>query len=173
MAKILLTWLLLSIGVCLYSNSHANEDISVNNREYQLKTAYLLHFAELTEWPELKPVTICLEGSSALRTYLPILEGMKVNNNAVHVIVGEYRPNNDCRILFLSELTALTKPIREQAKIRHILLVSDAENFAVNGGMIQFSLRDNKLKLVVNLSSVKDAGLKLSSKLLRMAEILE
>jgi hypothetical protein len=39
--------------------------------------------------------------------------------------------------------------------------------------MIEFTLRDNKLRLVVNLVSVKLAGLKLSSKLLRMAEILE
>jgi hypothetical protein len=73
----------------------------------------------------------------------------------------------------LSELTLLTKALLQQAKTQHILLVSDAENFAAQGGMIQFSLRDNKLKLVVNLNSVKQANLKLSSKLLRMAEILE
>jgi hypothetical protein len=52
-------------------------------------------------------------------------------------------------------------------------LVGDVENFANHGGMVQFTLRDNRLKLVVNLAAVKSAELKLSSKLLRMAEIIE
>jgi len=67
----------------------------------------------------------------------------------------------------------LSKAVSEYARIRHVLLVSDVEDFARRGGMVQFTLRDNKLKLVVNLPAVRDAGLKLSSKLLRMAEIVQ
>ena len=162
--------MLLTIGVCAKS---AALESGMVNPEYQLKTAYLFHFAELTDWPELKPVTICLEGSSPLRDYLPALEGQKVNSFMVHVILGKYSSIADCKILILSETNALTKPLLEQAKSHHVLLVSDDDNFADHGGMIQFTLRDKKLKLVVNISSVKEAGLKLSSKLLRMAEILE
>lgn len=163
--------------VCLASTCLLNQSLALENeaikREHQLKTVYLLHFAELTEWPELAPTTICLEGDSPLQTYLPALQDQKVNNMALRVMLNQQQPFENCQILVLSELAALTKPLLEQAKNRHILLVSDADDFAASGGMIQFTLRDNKLKLVVNLSSVKQANLKLSSKLLRMAEILE
>ena len=143
------------------------------NREYQLKTAYLFHFAELAEWPEPSPVTICMQGDSPLRAYLPVLEGKQIDNTSIHIKLGSPTSLYDCQIVFLSDLEALSKSMLEQARKYHVLLVSDAEGFARKGGMIQFTLRDNKLKLVVNLRSVKQAGLKLSSKLLRMAEILE
>lgn len=172
MTRQLLKSLLLCIGICLSGQNLAQQS-EVDKSEYRLKTVYLFHFAELTEWPKASPPSICLLGHSPLEAYLPALQGQKVHNVALTVILSPQQPSEDCRILVLAELAALTKPLLEQAKIRHILLVSDAEHFAEQGGMIQFSLRDNKLKLVVNLNSVKQANLKLSSKLLRMAEILE
>ncbi len=159
-------------SLCLSGQSLAQQN-DIGKSEYQLKTVYLLHFAELTEWPEATAISICLLGNSPLEAYLPALQGQKVHNMALRVILDQQQPIENCQILVLAELSALTKALLEQAKTQHILLVSDAENFAAQGGMIQFSLRDNKLKLVVNLNSVKQASLKLSSKLLRMAEILE
>ena len=50
---------------------------------------------------------------------------------------------------------------------------ADASSEADVRSMVQFALRENKLKLIINLPAVKQADLKLSSKLLRMAEILE
>ncbi len=163
--------LFLCLGACVYCRCWGLES-DVARREYQLKTAYIFHFAELTEWPALLPTTICVMGGSPLSTYLPALEGHQVNHLELRVMLAP-PAIDECRILFLGDSAALTQPLLQQAIDRHILLVSDAENFAVTGGMIQFTLRDNRLKLVVNLNSVRQAGLKLSSKLLRMAEILE
>ena len=172
MLKTLFAFFLLSIGLGLYNNSRA--DSGIINREYQLKTAYLFHFAELTEWPSASSVlTICTEGDTPLNAYLPLLEGKRVHDRTVHVMPGDSPPIDQCQILFISESVPLSNTVLESAASRHVLLVSDANDFAKNGGMIQFALRNNRLKLVVNLSSVKQAGLKLSSKLLRMAEILE
>ncbi len=145
----------------------------VINREFQLKTVYLFHFAELAEWPSPLPVTVCLQGSNPLRNYLPALEGQLIDGNPVHILLDQQTDLSACRILFLSDIEAITPALSEQAHTRHVLLVSDVEGFAEKGGMVQFTLRDNKLKLVINLSAVKQAGLKFSSKLLRMAEILE
>lgn len=144
------------------------------NREFQLKTVYLFHFAELAEWPSSSlPVTVCLQGSSPIRNYLPALEGQLIDGNPVHILLDRQNDLSACRILFLSDIEALTPALSERASTQHVLLVSDVEGFAKKGGMVQFTLRDNKLKLVINLSAVKQAGLKFSSKLLRMAEILE
>lgn len=142
-------------------------------REYQLKTAYLLHFAELAEWPVSLPINICLQGSSPLRDYLPALDGQLINGLTIHIQSEVQTDFGDCRILFLSNSEELTHSLRELAKTRHILLVSDADNFIEQGGMVQFTLRNNKLKFLINLPETKLANIKLSSKLLRMAEILE
>lgn len=172
MTKTLLKLLLLSFSLYLPSVCSSEENAAIS-REYQLKTAYLFHFAELAEWPNVSQMTICLQGNSPLRLYLPVLEGQEVDNKIVHILLDSVFSLEQCRILFLSDLDALSQTVLMQAKTHHVLLVSDVEQFARLGGMIQFTLRDNKLKLIVNLASVKAAGLRLSSKLLRMAEILE
>lgn len=143
------------------------------SREFQIKTAYLFHFVELTEWPNASDITICLRGNSQLSQFLPALEGRSNAGHVVHVKVLADDNQEHCQIVFLSHGETMTPSLLEQAKTQHILLVSDAENFARNGGMLQFALRDNKVKLLVNLHAVKAAGLKLSSKLLRLAEIIE
>lgn len=150
----------------------ADDNVSLN-REYQLKTVYLFHFAELAQWPQDGDIAICLLGASPLSPYLPALEGRQIASHVVHVKAYESAGREPCQIVFLSDNQLMTPALTEQAKAEHILLVGDGEDFAHNGGMLQFTLRDNKLKLLINLSVVKAAGLKLSSKLLRMAEILE
>jgi hypothetical protein len=172
MAMLAIKFLLLTISVWLAGLATANE-ANVINREYQLKTAYLFHFAELTTWPAPGPVTICLQGQNPLRNYMPALEGQQINGKAVHLDLDDKPDINRCSILVLSDIASLTPSLQDQAKTQHILLVGDVDNFADNGGMVQFTLRDNKLKLMVNLATVKSADLKLSSKLLRMAEIIE
>lgn len=148
-------------------------DNSLLNRENQLKAAYLFHFAELAEWPEGSDIAICLRGDNALGHYLPALQGRRIAGRTVNVKLLDQGNMEDCQILFLGADQQLTEAIVDQARREHILLVGDSENFAHSGGMLQFSLRDNKLKLLVNLPAVRAAELKLSSKLLRMAEILE
>jgi len=170
-AKLSVVLLLLSVSVCL-SRPAAADDALVS-REYQLKALYLFHFVELTEWPKADQVTICLWGDSPLRAYLPALDGQQVGGSTVQVVSEPLPEMARCQILFLSDPHTLTQDILNQAESRHILLVSDSEDFAERGGMIQFTLRNNKLKLIVNLAAVKRAGLKLSSKLLRMAEIVQ
>lgn len=179
-------WLGLAAGFAAFM---ALADGELVNREYQLKAVYLFHFAELAEWPKLPkppemleiqelpemppPFSICLNGSSPLRAYLPALEGQRIGGQTVHVRLDGDMVADNCRLMFFSDTAALTAKALAQAAAQHVLLVSDAEEFAERGGMIQFTLQDNKLHLKVNLTAVRNAGLRLSSKLLRMAEILE
>jgi len=79
----------------------------------------------------------------------------------------------DCHILFVSRSErARLEPIVQTLKGRSILTVSDLEGFAGDGGVIGFVLVDNKIRLRVNLEAARDAGLTLSSKLLRPAQIV-
>ncbi len=166
-------YMLLNLCVWLPVAGGQAAELGAAEREYQLKTAYLFHFAELTRWPEARPIVICLRGSSPLRTFLPVLEGQTIDGAPVHVDLEPGPDIGSCSILVLAENDLLTAEVAGQARARHVLLVGDSEGFAAAGGMVQFSLRDNKLKLVVNLAPVNSAHLKLSSKVLRMAELIE
>lgn len=139
----------------------------------KLKTVYLLHFAALTEWPESRDITICTHRDSRLSRYLPILEGQQASSQIVHSKLLDNDDSEGCQIHFVDAEQPVSRSMSEHAKTNHILLVGDGAGFAHSGGMLQFTLQDNKLKLLVNLSAVKAAGLKLSSKLLRMSEIVE
>ncbi len=50
--------------------------------------------------------------------------------------------------------------------------MSDGENFAKRGGMIQFVNDKNRIRLRINLEAAQAANVVISSKLLRVAEIV-
>ena len=79
----------------------------------------------------------------------------------------------DCQILFVG----LSNPeqIRQalsRLKGRCILTVGDADDFSRMGGMIRFVNENNRIRLRINLDEAREAGLTISSKLLRPAEIV-
>ena len=65
------------------------------------------------------------------------------------------------------------KTILDRLTSRHILTVSDASNFARLGGMIRLYTEANKTRIRINLGAVKKEELVCSSKLLRLADIVE
>jgi hypothetical protein len=50
--------------------------------------------------------------------------------------------------------------------------VSDMPRFAERGGMIQFILEENRVRFQVNLAAAQNAGLVLSSQLLKLAALV-
>ena len=51
-----------------------------------------------------------------------------------------------------------------------ILTIGDGENFIRDGGMIQLVKVEGHIRFEINLDAAKSAGLKISSKLLQLAE---
>jgi hypothetical protein len=47
--------------------------------------------------------------------------------------------------------------------------VSDIRNFCDRGGIIQFELKEDRVRFAVNLSAAEKAGLTLSSQLVKVA----
>jgi hypothetical protein len=79
----------------------------------------------------------------------------------------------DCQILYVSA----SKPeelqrILASLKGRSILTVGDEDGFNRMGGMIRFVNENNRIRLRINLGEARAAGLTISSKLLRPAEIV-
>jgi hypothetical protein len=144
--------------------------------QYEVEAAYLFNFGKFVGWPSGtqadSPFVICVLGQDP---FGPVLD---------HTIAGETlrgRPVQDkriarpqdatgCSILYISssESGRLSKilPAMQEAPV---LTVSDIPDFVQQGGMIQFVLRDGRVRFEVNLAPAQSNGLSMSSELLKVA----
>jgi hypothetical protein len=152
------------------------------SREYQVKAVFLFNFAQFVEWPPAafagasSPLVIGILGGDPFGAYLDeTVRNEKVNNRPLEIQryhrVDEIKT---CHILFISpsEIERYEQ-ISAGLQGRSILTVGDTEGFATRGGMIRFLIEQNRIRLRVNVGTARAAGLTISSKLLRAAEIVE
>lgn len=146
--------------------------------EYEVKATYLYNFGRFVQWPQEAVAakgdsfSICVFGQDPFGAVLDTtLSGESINGKAV-VAKRVSKPQDalDCRILYIS--------VSEESRLKEILAgldksgvltVSDIPQFSQRGGMIQFVVVGNKIRFEVNLTSAQDAGLTLSSDLLKVA----
>ena len=144
--------------------------------EYQIKAGFLLNIAQFVTWPPQSadaPFVIGILGDDPFGSYLDeTVRGQKVNDRALTVQRFRRRPDRTCNILFISQSERnRIDQILANFKGRPVLTVSDIDAFADFGGMIQFFTENNNIRMRINLDAVKASNLKVSSKLLRVAEV--
>ena len=150
-------------------------------QEYQVKAVFLFNFTQFVGWPPgtcadgATPLVIGILGDDPFGSYLDdTVRGEKVGDRPL--IVRRYRrleDVDDCQILFISRSeTGHSDQIAARLKDRSILTVSDADQSGKGGGIVQFVTRNDRVKLRIDVASAKVAGLTISSKLLRVAEIV-
>jgi hypothetical protein len=146
--------------------------------EYEVKAAFLFNFAKFVDWPEgsftapEQGLRLCVLGSDPFgQTLDQVVSGKEVNGRPVEVrrVQAPAVPPH-CHILFLSgsEDERLGQHLRH---LRHVsvLTVSDVDGFAERGGVIGMRMDQNKVRFEVNMIAARDAKLKLSSQLLKVA----
>lgn len=150
-------------------------------REYQVKAVFLYNFTQFVEWPAEafpapdSPLVIGVLGKDPFRNFLDeTVNGEIINGHPLVVQrFNKVEEIGTCHILFINvpEKERMENTL-EQLKDRSILTVSDAGQFTQRGGMVKFFTEDRKTRLLINLEAVKKADLTISSKLLRVAEIV-
>jgi hypothetical protein len=149
-------------------------------RANQVEAVFLFNFTQFVEWPAsafadtAAPIAICVLGDDPFGRYLD--DTVRGESVAGHTLaVRRYRRVQDvvaCHVLFIgrSEMVR-TAEIVAALGHRSTLTVSDGDTFIERGGMIRFVLADGHVKLRINVDAVRDAGLTVSAKLLRVAEV--
>jgi hypothetical protein len=151
------------------------------SREYQLKAAFLFHFTQFVKWPsaafthEDQPFRIGVLGEDPFDGFLDdTVKGEKVDGHPL--VIERFNSIEEvkgCQILFISRSEgSQMEKILGDLKSRNILTVGDAEGFIKNGGMIRFSTEGNKIHLRISLEAAKSGNLDISSKMLRLADIV-
>ena len=171
----------LVLSACLLSGELGLSAQAASPKEYQLKAVFLFNFAQFVEWPPQAfpdaqaPLVIGVLGMDPFGAYLDeTVRGETVNDRPLVVQrYGRVEDINTCHVLFISRSEAdRLEQILTGLRGRHILTVSDTEGAAVRGVMIRMITAENKIRLRINLEEAQASNLKISSKLLRPAEIV-
>lgn len=145
--------------------------------EYDVEAAYLFNFSKFITWPaksrgQSNPFVICILGDDPFGPVLDkTVSGEKVDGKSViDKRIARAEEATGCSILYIgtSEASRLSK-ILLAVKDAPMLTVSDIPDFMDRGGMIQFVLRDRRVRFAVNLGPTQQDGLTLSSELLKVA----
>jgi hypothetical protein len=168
-------WLFLSVSPVALSQDSENP-------EYLVKLAFLYNFTKFVEWPPNSygdpgaPLVICVVGHDP---FSQNLEGeLRTRTVGSHPVdVRTLRPNdklNVCRIAFVPATEkSYADTIVNALKGSRTLTVGESEGFAVLGGIINFSVEGNKVHFEINRLAAERAGLKISSRLLSIAKIVQ
>jgi hypothetical protein len=149
--------------------------------EYQIKAVFVFNFSHFVEWPPndfasaTAPFVIGILGEDRFGPRLDeAVRGERIDSHPL--IVQRYHSAaevGDCQILVIdrSEGPQLAQ-ILHALNHRATLTVSELDHAAERGVMIQFVTESNRIRLRINAEAAHLAGLSVSSKLLRLADIV-
>jgi hypothetical protein len=143
--------------------------------EGPIKAAIVYSLARTVTWPDepaAGPFVIGLAGRDDDGPDFAVLAGKEVRGQ--HLEVAAWPTVAPGRIVFISRTESdRLGEILAAVGTGPVLTVSELDGFCRGGGMVQLVRDRNRMRLVVNRAAAEAAGLRLSSQLLKVAELWE
>ncbi len=163
---------------------------AANAIEYQVKAGFLFNFAKFVEWPNTSPAATAdlrlglIAQDEIYEIMSRALDGKLVGGRPVRVervtaaAIEQGAPLP--QIIFVQQDAPRShqspgfdpSQLFSLAEKQSVLVVGESAGFATSGGIIGFVQRGENLRFQVNLAKAQRAGLKLSSRLSGLAEIV-
>jgi len=171
------------------------QEQSAQSREYQIKAAFLYNFINFVDWPEEKfadtnePIIIGIIGEDPFGDVFEPIKNKKVEGRGI--VIKQFKSFEElkkssgednaescrkiealrkCHLLFICAEEKNFKEIINSVRDHNVLTVGDMEGFLESGGIINFLMEERKVRFEINVAAAKRAGLKMRSKLLRLAK---
>lgn len=147
--------------------------------ESQVKAAFVANFVKFIEWPADSfrnnggHIRVCVLGEDRSGRELErIAAGKTVDGHALEVVrVGPAERIRGCHVLFVAASQAGgLRDTLAQIRGTPVLTVGDGPEFTRQGGIIRFFMLDNRVRFEINPEAAAQSGLKISSKLLALAQ---
>ena len=166
-------------AICVPAGHGDAQQSSPQASERAIKAAFLYKFAEYVDWPSIStrprdtPFTIGVLGSGPLADdLLRMTADRTVDDRPIRV--RRLAPNDsvdDLQVLFIAgerqdALGELLTPVKGQP----ILTVTESEGALAEGSIINFTVMGERVRFEVSLGAAQDSRLRLSSRLLAVAE---
>lgn len=170
--KILLAILLLGLNT-----AYASENDDFFNKIKVAFTYRLIQFVDLTDNQNNSPITLCVLAGSQTNQVFADFEEKEISGQNISVLFLNQIPksSDQCNVLYISHAEQAQWPhiLKQIAPLGKLLTVSDIDQFAKLGGMVELKIHDQNIKIEINISNAKNIGLRFSSKLLEVAKIVE
>ena len=167
--------------------AYAQTGDAPDSSEYLIKAGFIYNFAKFVEWPSAafaqpdSPIVIGVLGTDPFGSVLDrLVQDKKIGQRGFVVRrykwgkdLKDLKDLRDCKILFVSASEkAHADEIIQLVKWLPILTVGETPGFAERGGVIRFTLEENRVRFEVNVDAAHQADLNISSRLLTLAKII-
>ncbi|WP_457577819.1 YfiR family protein [Desulfomarina sp.] len=162
----------------------ADTTTSVNARstkipEYYIKAGFLANFARLVDWPRdhLENSTtlfLCVMDPTVFGESLNTIDGKIIHGRRLSVSTCSRKTDfNRLHILFFNSPDRTSrKNLIARCREKPILTIGETPGFARHEGMINFYKDKKRIRFEINRQRAEKAGLKISSRLLKLAKIV-
>ncbi|NPA39994.1 MAG: YfiR family protein [Thermodesulfobacteria bacterium] len=145
--------------------------------EYKIKTAFIYNFLKFIDLPDNKKngknITICVFGrKDPFGKIIDILNTKEVKGKKLKVKkIFALSQVKMCSVLFIPSGEERTEEILNYIREKKlpILTIGESPDFIDKGGIINFVIIDNKVRFEINNTIANELGIKISSRLLRLA----
>ncbi|MFT5692932.1 MAG: hypothetical protein ACI92E_002268 [Oceanicoccus sp.] len=149
--------------------------------EADVKAAFLYYFLHFISWPNdgsganSLPIELCtIDEGPVTKSLVLILASPKAASTKVNVgMMTDLDQVSRCQYIFVGDTNVgVDQAVIAKTQTEEILTVSDVRGFAESGGMIELLREGNKVKVLINIETLKKRGFKVSSKLLNLSVVV-
>jgi hypothetical protein len=151
-----------------------------SSSEYSLKAVFLYNFVRFIDWPvsafhgKNDPLVIGIVGPDPFGSLLyEAVAGESYHGRPIRVDhYNDPRRIGRCQLLFVGSVNAdRLDQILAAVAGRNVLTVGETQRFLSHGGMIALTTEKNRVGLHINVASLQNTQLNVSSKLLQVAQV--
>lgn len=161
--------------------SNINQGWSRSVEKQAILAVLTLNIARFTTWPERAFINsegilnICIFGDNVVQQSFENIDNKVVNKKTIHIInLSRLRNLSQCQLLYLSELERNRLiPLLAEIESQPILTVGENMDFIQAGGMVGLEQINGKIQFTINLPIIKQSDLVISSRLLKLANIVD
>ncbi len=146
--------------------------------ERAVKAAMVFNLIKYVEWPQPMADNVLLVGfigePSVGEALNSLLAGKTSELGSVRVVaLASDADLARCGVLYVSHASpAKARAAMEKVRGKNILTVGDSAAFARAGGMVGLVTKGDQVQIEINLDAVQAGGLRVSSRLLRLATLV-
>ena len=188
------TYILLGLLVPLGAGLAADKRVPTRTvTEYEVKAACLINIVDFVQWsadrppvgPPGKKTDIDVVGDDPFGPFLEKMTATRGKQRGIalhveHIAKWEQaaehldtEENTHVIVFIAASEKAHVAAILAAAAGHSVLTVGETPGFCQQGGMINLTMKNNRIRFEINPTAATQAGLKISSKLLKLATIVE
>lgn len=142
-----------------------------------LRAAFLYNFAKFTEWPAHSvphgSLTLCVLDDLAVEGALTELVGNStINGHSITIWRNATGSRlRACNLVYVDDASGRAPGVIQELLGAPVLTVSNGNDFVRSGGIVGLFIEEGRMRFAVNPDAAQRAGVRLSSKLLQLAQI--